>query len=147
MAPAPSPNSTQVPRSFQSRMREKVSAPITSAVEAMPFLIRLSATDSAVDEARAHRLDVEGGALGHAEGRLHAGRGGGKGLVGRGGRQHDQVEVGRLHAGMVERALRGLDGEMRGELAVGRDVALLDAGTLLDPLVGRFDFLGQFVVA
>ena len=47
---------------------------------------------------------------------------------------------------MVERALRGLDGEMRGELAVGRDVALLDAGTLLDPLVGRFDFLGQFVV-
>src|SRR5258706_426660 len=27
MAPAPSPNSTQVPRSFQSRMREKVSAP------------------------------------------------------------------------------------------------------------------------
>ena len=42
---APSPN-TQVPRSFQSRMREKVSAPITSAVEAMPFLIRLSATDT-----------------------------------------------------------------------------------------------------
>ena len=30
-APAPSPNSTQVPRSSQSRMREKVSAPITSA--------------------------------------------------------------------------------------------------------------------
>ncbi len=30
-APAPSPNSTQVVRSFQSRMREKVSAPITSA--------------------------------------------------------------------------------------------------------------------
>ena len=47
MAPAPSPNSTQVPRSFQSRMREKVSAPITSAVEAMPLLIMLSATDSA----------------------------------------------------------------------------------------------------
>jgi hypothetical protein len=30
-APAPSPNSTQVLRSFQSRMREKTSAPITSA--------------------------------------------------------------------------------------------------------------------
>src|SRR3954468_24048806 len=30
-APAPSPNSTQVPRSFQSRMRENTSAPITSA--------------------------------------------------------------------------------------------------------------------
>ena len=47
IAPAPSPNSTQVPRSFQSRMREKVSAPITSAVEAIPLLIMLSATDSA----------------------------------------------------------------------------------------------------
>ena len=46
MAPAPSPNSTQVPRSFQSRMREKVSAPITSAVVASPFLIKLSATDT-----------------------------------------------------------------------------------------------------
>ena len=31
IAPAPSPNSTQVARSCQSRMREKVSAPITSA--------------------------------------------------------------------------------------------------------------------
>jgi hypothetical protein len=50
--------------------------------------------------------------------------GGGKSLIGSRGRQHDQVEFGRLHAGMGERALRGLDGEMRGELAVGRDVAL-----------------------
>jgi hypothetical protein len=31
-APAPSPNSTQVPRSVQSSMRDRVSAPITSAV-------------------------------------------------------------------------------------------------------------------
>jgi hypothetical protein len=46
-APAPSPNSTQVPRSFQSRMRENVSAPITSAEPAMPPLIMLSAIDSA----------------------------------------------------------------------------------------------------
>ena len=39
-APAPSPNSTQVPRSFQSRMREKVSAPITSAVARLAELDR-----------------------------------------------------------------------------------------------------------
>ena len=45
-APAPSPNSTQVPRSFQSRMREKVSAPITSAVVAWPVRIMLSATEA-----------------------------------------------------------------------------------------------------
>src|SRR3972149_1300737 len=35
-APAPSPNNTQVDRSCQSRMREKVSAPITRAVFAWP---------------------------------------------------------------------------------------------------------------
>jgi acetyl-CoA carboxylase carboxyl transferase subunit beta len=46
-APAPSPNSTQVVRSSQSRMREKVSAPITSARRCWPLLTRLSATDSA----------------------------------------------------------------------------------------------------
>jgi hypothetical protein len=46
-APAPSPNSTQVPRSSQSRMREKVSAPITSAVRAWPRRSALSAIASA----------------------------------------------------------------------------------------------------
>ena len=35
-APAPSPNSTQVERSVQSRMREKVSEPITSTRLASP---------------------------------------------------------------------------------------------------------------
>ena len=43
MAPAPSPNSTQVVRSFQSRMREKVSAPITSALLCEPERRNLSA--------------------------------------------------------------------------------------------------------
>ena len=38
-APAPSPNSTQVARSFQSKMRLKISAPMTSAFFAMPLLI------------------------------------------------------------------------------------------------------------
>src|SRR3954452_4543711 len=46
-APAPPPNSTPVPRSCQSRMREKVSAPITSAVLAWPSRRALSATASA----------------------------------------------------------------------------------------------------
>ena len=94
------------------------------------------------DEARAHRLHVEGGSLGHAEGGLHARRGGGKRLVRRGRRQDDQVEIGRLQPGMGQRALRGLDGQMRRELAVGRDVALANAGALLDPLVGGIHLLG-----
>ncbi len=46
-APAPSPNSTQVVRSLKSRMREKTSAPITSAFDALPVLIMASATVSA----------------------------------------------------------------------------------------------------
>ena len=49
-------------------------------------------------------------------------------------------------AGMVERALRGLGREVRGELAVGCDVALADAGALLDPLVGGIHLLGQIGV-
>ncbi len=62
-------------------MREKVSAPITSAVEATPFLIRLSMTETAVDEACADGLDVERCTTGHAELGLHARCRGGKRLV------------------------------------------------------------------
>ena len=46
-APAPSPNSTQVPRSVQSSMRVSVSAPTTSAFFAAPERMNLSATLSA----------------------------------------------------------------------------------------------------
>ena len=42
-APAPSPNSTQVPRSFQSRIRENTSVPMTSAFVAIPLRIIASA--------------------------------------------------------------------------------------------------------
>ena len=46
-APAPSPNSTQVERSFQSRMRENTSAPITSAQRLAPLRMNFSAVASA----------------------------------------------------------------------------------------------------
>jgi hypothetical protein len=46
-APAPSPNSTQVPRSLQSIRRVMVSAPITSAHLAWPRATKPSATLSA----------------------------------------------------------------------------------------------------
>ncbi len=47
IAPAPSPNRTQVVRSLQSRMREKVSAPITSARLCEPETRNLSAVATA----------------------------------------------------------------------------------------------------
>jgi hypothetical protein len=43
-APAPSPNSTQVPRSFQSTMRESTSTPMTSTRWNMPRPMNPSAT-------------------------------------------------------------------------------------------------------
>ena len=42
-APAPSPKSTQVPRSVQSKMPEKTSAPMTNALRTLPALINKSA--------------------------------------------------------------------------------------------------------
>ena len=47
IAPAPSPNSTQVARSVQSSRREKVSAPITSARLWEPEMRNLSAVATA----------------------------------------------------------------------------------------------------
>ena len=57
--------------------------------------------------------------------------------VGRQRAEDDAVDVGRLEAGVGERALRGLQREVAGRpRAVVRDVAaLLDAGALLDPRV------------
>ena len=59
IAPAPSPNSTQVVRSCQSRMRENVSAPITSARLCEPETQELVGRRHGEDEARAHRLQIE----------------------------------------------------------------------------------------
>ena len=142
-APAPSPNSTQVPRSFQSRMREKVSAPMTSAVRAWPTLMKLSATARAIDEAAADRLHVEGGAPAHAEARLDLGRRRREGMVGRRGGEHDQVDGVGADSGMGEGGLGRGGGEIGGRLAVGRDMALADAGALGDPFVGGLEAAGQ----
>ena len=86
-------------------------------------------------EAGADRLQVEGDAVVDAEAVLHRDRGRRKGVVGRRGRQHDQVDRLGVDAGMSQRRTRGLDCEVRGELALGGDVALADAGALHDPLV------------
>ena len=63
----------------------------------------------------------------------------GKGVVGRRGRQHDQVDVGRRQPGIGERRARRRLAERGRRLVVGGDVALADAGALGDPLVGGLD--------
>ena len=99
-----------------------------------------------IDEARANRLDVECRAPLHAERVLHAGRGGGEGLVGRRGGDNDEVEIGRLHARLVEGGSGGGGRQMGCELAGIGDASFADAGALDDPLVRRVDHPRQFLV-
>src|SRR5690606_15773992 len=100
----------------------------------------------AVDEAGAHRLQVEGGTTGQAERRLHGHRGGGKCVVGGRRRKHDEIDVPGIDLGILEGGPGGNDREIRGGLAVGGDAPLADPGTLDDPLVARVDHLGEFVI-
>ena len=83
-------------------MREKASAPITSArLEFAAFQVIVGGRQGE-DEAGADRLHVEGGALGDAEIGLDGDGGRGKGLVrGRGG-EDDEVDVLGLQPGVVE---------------------------------------------
>src|SRR5262249_12916755 len=68
---------------------------------------------------------------------LEEGRVAGEVDVGREGADEDEIEVGGLHAGRVERLARGVETEI-GAARVARDeVALADARALLDPLVAR----------
>ena len=97
-----------------------------------------------IDEARTDRLQVEG------ERRMVMPRPAwietavaGKVLSGVEVAQHDQVDILRRHAGIGQRRLRRLDAEIGGQFAVGRDVALANAGALHDPFVGGVDLLGE----
>src|SRR6202035_205223 len=74
------------------------------------------------DEPGAYRLQVEGSPMVDAEIVLHRNRGRRKGVVGRRGRQHDQVDRLRVDPGIGERRARGVNGEVRGELAFGGDM-------------------------
>src|SRR5690606_13700240 len=74
---------------------------------------------------------------------LDEGGGGGERLIGRGGRQHDQVDVLRLKPRGLQRLARGIDGERGGRFVVLGDIALADAGALDDPLVAGIDALRE----
>ena len=97
----------------------------------------------AIDEAGANGLNVKRSAAGHAQGGLHARRRGGKRLIRRCRREHDEIEVGSLEAGVGQGPFRSLERKMRRQLAICRDVTLANAGTLLDPLIGCVHGLGE----
>ena len=96
------------------------------------------------NEPRAYRLQIEGRAVVDAESVLDCDRRGREGVVGRRGRQHDQVDRLRVDPGIGKRRPRGMDRQMRGEFALRGDMALPDAGALHDPLVGGVYSRRQF---
>ena len=98
--------------------------------------------DEAVDEARAGGVEVEGAAL-HADPVLHAGRRARDDAVGRGGGEHEVVDLLGGPPGLGQRGHGRLDGQARGGAA---DVALADAGALDDPGVAGVEVDRHVVV-
>ena len=92
-----------------------------------------------IDEARTDGLDIEGEAVMHAETVLDVDGRRGEGVVGRRGRADDQVDIGSRQTCAIERFLGGRCTKRCRRLALAGDVALLDAGTLNNPLVGGFN--------
>jgi hypothetical protein len=122
--------------------RERLGADHQRALEGAGLEQRVDGREP-IDEAGAHRVQVERGALRDAEPGLHRHGTRRKRVVGRRGRQHDQVDRVRLDMRGRERGARRLDGEIGGELPGGGDPALADAGALGDPLVRGVDRLGK----
>jgi hypothetical protein len=89
---------------------------------------------------------VESRAVMDAELALHRDRGRREGVVRRRGRQHDEIDRLRIDARILERGARGAERKMRGQLALGRDMARTDAGALHDPVVGGLDHPREVVI-
>ena len=145
-APAPSPKSTQVARSVKSRMRQKVSAPITITRREVPAWISALAWASAktkpaqtacTSKAKPPRMPIAFCTLTAVAGKVWSG-----------------VAVATISVsmsapvrpGVGERGAGGGDGEVGGHLAVGGEVAALDAGAGADPLVGGVERGGELGV-
>ena len=130
-APAPSPNSTAVLRSFWSVICESVSDADDEGTLVSGAEQRVGGHER-VDEARAGGVQVERRPRA-AELVVDPGGGRGHRLVWRRGREDEQVDVGRRRA----RPWRGPLGRLDGEAARRAAVApLLDSGPLDDPRVG-----------
>jgi hypothetical protein len=98
-------------------------------------------------EARAHRLQIEGRAVVDAEPSLNRDRARGKGVVGGGGREHNQIDRLRIHVSRRKRGARGCYCHVGRGFALGRDVPLANAGALRDPLVGGIHHPRQLGIA
>ena len=99
-----------------------------------------------VQEAGARGLNIEGGGVLGAEQRLQVTRLRGEQPVGRAGRHHESIDIGRREAGLLEHLLRrGLAHAGVGLVGPGHP-ALADAGALPDPLIRRVEDLRELVV-
>ncbi|MGY4570813.1 hypothetical protein ACVWY5_003883 [Bradyrhizobium sp. USDA 3256] len=125
-------------------MREKVSAPITSARLWVPARRKLSAVASAKTKPEQTACRSKATPWLMPSPCWTATAVAGKVLSGVEVATHDQVDRLRIDLRMGERGLRRLDRQMRGEFIVGSDVALADAGALHDPVIRRVDPGGQF---
>ena len=83
--------------------------------------------------------DIKAGRLIRTDFLLHEARGAWKEHVGRDGRDNDQVDFPRGHAGVLQCGLRGFRREIAGVLVRRGNSPFLDPGTRDDPLVGRLD--------
>ena len=99
------------------------------------------------DEPRTDRLDVESGAVCHAQCGLDLGRDGGKGEVRRRGRDNHKIEIRSREPGVGEGSFGRIKTELRGRLVQGGDVALPYSRALHDPCVGRLQRLFEVGIA
>ena len=98
-------------RSFQSRSREKVSAPITSARLCRAGTQEFFRRHDREDEAAADSLQIESDPLDDAERGLNLSRDRGKRIVGSRRGDDDEINVGRLEAAVAQRRLSRLEGQ------------------------------------
>jgi hypothetical protein len=89
-----------------------------------------------INEAGADRLDIEGKAVAHAETVLDVHRGCGEGIVRRGCRADDEIDIGRRKPAILKRRTRRLLAERRRRFVIARNVTLTDASALDNPFIG-----------
>src|SRR5471030_2843083 len=147
-APAPSPNSTQVPRSSKLRMRENTSAPITSTFLCSPALMKLLAVETAY-EAAAHGLHIDRRAIvGHTQLLLDDTGGAGEAaeeVRSRAG-DDDQVDVVGLQVRHLQRFFGRMHRQVRRFLIRCRVVTRRNAAAGDDPFIRGLDTLGGELV-
>jgi hypothetical protein len=94
-----------------------------------------------IDKAAAHRLYVVRGRALVAQFGLHQARRAGENVIGSGSSHHNQVQILGSNARIFQRLTRGLCCQMTGtNTGIGK-MALMNTGTLDNPLIGGFDTL------